>query len=56
MIRPFGIIEGVLLSIMLILWVIFPAQDSNPALFNVIVSGPINGTMMMDILVHPPEY
>ena len=53
MTRPFGIIEGVLLGITLILWVMFPAQDSNPALFNVIVSGPINGTMMMDILVTP---
>jgi hypothetical protein len=53
MTRPFGIIEGVLLSIMLILWVMFPAQDSDPTLFNVIVSGPINGTMMMEILVTP---
>ena len=53
MTRPFGIIEGVLFSIMLILWVMFPAQDSNPALFNVIVNGPIDGTRMMDILVTP---
>jgi hypothetical protein len=53
MTRQFGIIEGVLLGIMLILWVMFPAQDSNPALFNVIASGPINGTKMMDILVTP---
>ncbi len=53
MTRPFGIIKGVLLGITLILWVMFPAQDSNLALFNAIVSGPINGKMMMDILVTP---
>jgi hypothetical protein len=53
MTRPFGIIEGVLLGIMLILWVMFPAQDSNPGLFNVIVNGPIDGTRMIDILVTP---
>jgi hypothetical protein len=53
MTRPFGIIEGVLLGITLILWAMFPAQNSNPALFNVIVSGSINGKMMMDILVTP---
>jgi hypothetical protein len=53
MTRPFGIIEGGLLGIMLILWVMFPAQDSNLALFNAIVRGPINAKMMMDILVMP---
>jgi hypothetical protein len=53
MTRPFGIIEGVLPGITLMFWVIFPAQDSNPALFNVIVNGPIDGTSMMDILVTP---
>ncbi len=52
--RPFDIIEGVLFCVItLILWVMFSAHNTNPALLNIIVSGPFYGTRMMDILVTP---